>query len=115
MSFGEGVAIERPARTTSERIGRLVTKTPIHIALGIVGLIWLLPTIGLLVTSFRPAAEILSSGWWEIFAGRITFTLDNYAEVLASAGMLDAFINSVIITIPSTIVPVLIAALAAYG
>jgi alpha-glucoside transport system permease protein len=115
MTYGESVAVEAPPRTTSERLTRTLSKAPIHIALAIVALIWLLPTIGLLVTSFRPASEIFSSGWWEVFAGRINFTLDNYSEVLGSQGMLDSFINSVIITVPSTILPVFFAALAAYG
>jgi len=115
MTVGESVMVERPPRTFSERLSRIVTKSPIHIALAIVGLIWLLPTIGLLVTSFRPASEILSSGWWDIFGGRFSFTLDNYAQVLGSQGMLDAFINSVSITVPSTIFPVILAALAAFG
>ena len=115
MTFGESVAVEAPPRTTSERITRTISKAPIHIALAIVGLIWLLPTIGLLITSFRPASDILSTGWWEIFAGRLNFTLDNYQQVLGSQGMLNSFINSVIITIPSTIFPVFFAALAAYG
>ena len=115
MTFGESVAVEAPPRTTSERITRVITKAPIHIALAIVGLIWLLPTIGLLITSFRPASEILSTGWWEIFAGRLNFTLDNYQQVLGSQGMLNSFINSVIITVPATVLPVFFCALAAYG
>ena len=115
MTVGENVMVERPPRTFSERLSRIVTKSPIHIALALVGLIWLLPTIGLLITSFRPSSEILSTGWWDIFGGRLNFTLDNYAEVLGSQGMLEAFINSVSITVPSTIFPVLLAALAAFG
>jgi alpha-glucoside transport system permease protein len=115
MTFGESVAVEAPPRTTTERITRTISKAPIHIALAVVGLIWLLPTIGLLITSFRPASDILSTGWWEIFAGRLNFTLENYQQVLGSQGMLNSFINSVIITIPSTIFPVFFAALAAYG
>jgi alpha-glucoside transport system permease protein len=115
MTVGESVVVERPPRTFSERMTRIVSKSPIHIALGIVGLIWLLPTIGLLITSFRPASEIFTTGWWEIFGGRLNFTLDNYAEVLGSQGMLEAFINSISITVPSTILPVLFAALAAFG
>ncbi|MDQ2689149.1 MAG: carbohydrate ABC transporter permease [Chloroflexota bacterium] len=115
MTFGESVAVEAPPRTTAERVTRVLTKAPIHIALAIVGLIWLLPTVGLLITSFRPASEILSTGWWEVFTGRLNFTLENYERVLGSQGMLDSFINSVSITVPATILPVFFAALAAYG
>ena len=107
--------VERPPRTMSARLARFVSKSPIHIALSIIGLIWLLPTIGLLITSFRPASEILSSGWWEIFAGRINFTLDNYSQVIGAQGMGQAFINSVVISVPATFFTVLVAALAAYG
>jgi alpha-glucoside transport system permease protein len=115
MTLGEIAVAERPPRTMGERLSRIVAKAPIHVALAIVGLIWLLPTIGLLITSFRPASEIFSTGWWEVFGGRFNFTLDNYAEVLGSQGMLEAFINSLSITIPSTIFPVVLAALAAFG
>ena len=115
MTVGESVMVERPPRNFSERLSRIVTKSPIHIALAIVGLIWLLPTVGLLITSFRPAAEIFQTGWWEVFGGRLDFTLDNYAEVLGSQGMLEAFINSISITVPATIFPVILAALAAFG
>jgi alpha-glucoside transport system permease protein len=108
-------AVERPPRTISERLTRIVSRSPIHIALAIIGLIWLLPTLGLLITSFRPASEILSSGWWEVFAGRINFTLDNYETVIGSQGMGQAFINSIVISVPATIFTLLVAALAAYG
>jgi alpha-glucoside transport system permease protein len=108
-------AVERPPRTISERLTRIVSRSPIHIALALIGLIWLLPTLGLLITSFRPASEILSSGWWEIFAGRINFTLDNYETVIGSQGMGQAFINSIVISVPATIFTLLVAALAAYG
>ena len=114
MTTMEG-AVERPPRTTSERLGRMVTKAPIHIALVIIGAIWLLPTIGLLLTSFRPASEILSSGWWEVFSGRLNFTLANYETVINSQGMGQAFINSIVISVPATILTLLVAALAAYG
>jgi len=110
-----GEAVERRPRTAAERLTRIVSKSPIHIALALIGLIWLLPTVGLLITSFRPASEILSSGWWEVFAGRINFTLENYETVLGSQGMGQAFINSIVISVPATIFTLLAAALAAYG
>ena len=59
------VAGSRPterALTTSERLVRFMNKTPIHIALGIIAVIWLAPTVGLLVTSFRPRSDIQVTG-----------------------------------------------------
>ncbi len=109
-----GPAVEPKPRTFAERIVRMLGKTPIHIALGLVALVWLAPTIGLLITSFRPRADMQSTGWWEsIFTMR--FTLDNYRQVIEAQGMGQAFINSVMITIPSTLIPLVLAALAAYA
>jgi alpha-glucoside transport system permease protein len=109
-----GPAIKPKPRTLSGRIVRLLNKAPIHVALAIVALIWLAPTIGLLITSFRPRSDIQATGWWEtIFTLR--FTINNYVEVLQGQGMLRAFLNSAIISIPSTLIPLVLASLAAYA
>ena len=101
-------------RTMSERLVRGLNRLPIHVALGIIALIWLAPTVGLLVTSFRPRSDIQVTGWWESFL-QFRFTLANYAEVLSSQGMLEAFFNTLIVAIPSTIIPLLLASMAAYA
>ena len=84
----------------------------------IIALAWSLPTFGLLVTSFRPQADIRSSGWWTTL-GDPTFTLGNYSDVLLSRtngrSLVDAFVNSVVITLPSVIIPILLALIAAYA
>jgi alpha-glucoside transport system permease protein len=112
------VATERlatePRETTAARIVRGLNRTPIHILLGIVAVIWLAPTIGLLVTSFRPRTDIQSTGWWEVL-GTLRFTFENYAQVLNAAGMGQAFLNSLIISIPSTLLPLVVCSLAAYA
>ena len=92
--------------------------TPIKIAVIAICLLWSIPTFGLFVTSFRPAQAITSTGWWEAIlapfqAGQ--WTLANYQQVLGSEGMGDAFINSLIVTLPSTVIPITIAAFAAYA
>ena len=101
-------------RTTSQRIVKFLNKTPIHIALGIIALIWLAPTIGLFVTSFRPRSDIQVTGWWESFL-QFRYTLSNYQEVLSGQGMLQAFINTLLIAVPSTLIPVVLASMAAYA
>jgi alpha-glucoside transport system permease protein len=104
-----------PARDTlSARILQRLNRTPIHIALGIVAVIWLAPTIGLLVTSFRPRTDIQSTGWWETLS-TLRFTTVNYQQVLEAQGMGRAFLNSLIISVPSTLLPLGLCSLAAYG
>jgi alpha-glucoside transport system permease protein len=101
-------------RSTSARVVRALNRTPIHIALALIALIWLAPTVGLLVTSFRPRSDIQVSGWWESFL-QFRFTLENYSAVLSSQGMVRAFTNTVLIAVPSTIIPVTLACMAAYA
>src|SRR5215203_4597975 len=101
-------------RTTSQRIVLALNKTPIHIGLGLIALIWLAPTVGLLVTSFRPRSDIQVTGWWESFL-QFRYTLENYQQVLGAQGMLEAFVNTIIIAVPSTLIPVTLASMAAYA
>jgi alpha-glucoside transport system permease protein len=79
--------------------------------------LWLVPTFGLLVTSFRPGDDANSTGWWNFFANPLSFTMENYSAVLTSGDsqMGKAFINSLAVAVPATIIPILIAAFAAYA
>ncbi|WP_300267846.1 carbohydrate ABC transporter permease [Microbacterium sp.] len=84
----------------------------------IIAFLWTLPTLGLFISSFRPRDDIQSSGWWEFFLNpRVTG--ENYVDVLASGTtqltMLESFVNSIAITIPATIVPLMVASMAAYA
>jgi alpha-glucoside transport system permease protein len=108
-------AAVRPSATTpSERIMKLISRAPVHLGLLLIAVIWLVPTVGLAVTSFRPRGEIQSSSWWSALTDW-SFTLHNYSEVLSKANMDRAFVNSIIITVPSTLLPLAIAAAAAYA
>ncbi|TMC74972.1 MAG: carbohydrate ABC transporter permease [Chloroflexi bacterium] len=110
--LAEGMAGSRP-RTPAGRAVAALNRTAIHVFLALIGLIWLVPTLGLLVTSFRPRADIQSTGWWDIF--NLHLTLDNYRQVLEAQGMLQAFLNTVFIAVPSTLLPLVICAMAAYA
>lgn len=90
-------------------------RLPVHLVLALLMIVWLLPTIGLLINSFRGAAGIQSSGWWTAILQPQTLSLDNYAHVLTQNDLARNFINSLFITIPATVLPVLIAAFAAYA
>ena len=77
--------------------------------------LWLIPTFGMLFNSFRSPEDVASTGWWTSLVPPWHFNLDNYAHVLSTNGMGTAFVNSLFITIPSTIIPIAVAAFAAYA
>ncbi|AEE15868.1 carbohydrate ABC transporter permease [Treponema brennaborense] len=94
--------------------------------------VWTVPTLGVMVTSFRTKDAAASGGWWQAFKTPREFTLDNYAQVLGGqrytvadaqgnritargATMASAFLSSLTVTLPSVIIPIFIAAAAAYG
>lgn len=84
----------------------------------LIAVFWTIPTFGLFITSFRPEAQIKSSGWWTFFANP-DFTLENYQTVLYGAksqgDLASYFINSLVITVPATLAPLLFATMAAYA
>ena len=87
----------------------------------LIAILWTIPSIGLLVTSFRPELDIRRSGWWTVFGGLFSgeseFTLDNYNQALFGSGanLATYFVNSFVITLPAVVIPITIALLAAYA
>jgi len=87
------------------------------IAAIVIAAVWTIPTFGLLLTSFRPPSDIMTTGWWTVFT-HPSFTLSNYSQTLtlnAGVKVTQAVINSLTITLPATVIPLAIASLAAYA
>jgi alpha-glucoside transport system permease protein len=109
--------IEREESVT-RRTKRRLTSRGATVAALIIAIIWTIPTFGLFISSFRDRNDIQTSGWWTTIFNP-SFTLDNYAEVLQSGNssvtIASSFINSIAITIPATLIPLVIASLAAYA
>lgn len=101
--------------TTGERIARFLQRSPVHIVVVIIALIWLVPSFALFVSSFRPANLISTTGWWTAFSLPFHFNLDLYQQALTANNMGRSFINSLFITIPATVIPIMVAAFAAYA
>jgi alpha-glucoside transport system permease protein len=93
----------------------LIDRWPVHLALLLISLFWLIPTLALLVSSFRPANEVLTTGWWNGLKLPFDFTLQNYQDVLSDNNIGQSFINSLFVSIPATLIPIMIAAFAAYA
>lgn len=93
----------------------LVKSSVATIIVAIIAIAWSVPTFGLLVSSFRPAVALQNSGWWTALAPPWSFTLANYQQVITAQHLGPAFLNSLIIAIPGTLLPALVAAFAAYA
>ncbi len=99
----------------SGRLVLFVRRSPLHLILIVICIIWLVPTTGLLISSFRPRSLILTTGWWNAFTFPYRFTMENYLHVVQRANMGRSFFNSLMIAIPATVMPILVAAFAAYA
>jgi alpha-glucoside transport system permease protein len=98
-----------------QRGPRALGRWPLHLVLAIIMLVWIVPALGLFINSFRPPADIATSGWWTAIVPPYEFTFQNYETVLARQGLGRAFVNSLFITIPATVLVVTIAAFAAFA
>jgi alpha-glucoside transport system permease protein len=110
-------AVELPqarGETFSERLVEFISRWPVHLVLVGIAVLWLVPSVGLLITSFRPRPDIANTGWWETLS-TARFTVDNYVNVLQAQRMGQGFRNSALITLPSTLLPLFLGALAAYA
>jgi alpha-glucoside transport system permease protein len=109
---------EAKSETSLGRTKRRLTSRWATLAALLIAVFWSIPTVGLLITSFRPQELIQTTGWWTIFQNW-GFTIENYTTALQSGNsqltLAGSFVNSFAITIPATIIPITIAMLAAYA
>lgn len=99
-------------------LGNFCQSIPVHFSVVIICLIWSLPTVGLLISSLRQRDDVLRTVWWAVLQHPFDFTqyqLSNYLDVINAEGMGQAFLNSLTIAIPATVMPIAIAAFAAYA
>ncbi len=118
----------------SLRQQKIISALLVNGALLLLVLIWTFPSLGLLVSSFRPPGDVRTTGWWTVFTDERPlnerFTIDNYRSVLVGDDIVNAdgtvikasgdnlsrsFLNSLAVTVPATVIPILVAAFAAYG
>ena len=105
----------RTANRWSERLSAGVGNAGLHVAVIALTLVWIIPTLGLLINSFRPGGTFTTSGWWTALSPPFQFTLESYRHVLGATDLAPSFFNSFMITIPATLIPTAIAAFAAYA
>jgi alpha-glucoside transport system permease protein len=111
--------VERPVPRERESLGaRLVrglSKTPAQIFLIVVGLAWLVPTLGLFLTSLLSAEQVREGGWWRVITDPGLATFDNYEAIFDNEDITGSLLTTTWIAVGGTVLPIVVAALAAYA
>ncbi|MEU0833416.1 carbohydrate ABC transporter permease [Streptomyces sp. NPDC056231] len=106
------------AKATQSLGARIAARTgggAMRVFLVLVGLFWLMPTIGLLLSSLRGADDIAATGWWKVFTAPSELTFDNYSRLLDNSTITHSLLSTVMITVPATVLVVVIGSLAGYA
>lgn len=106
---------EHRSRTRHRPWRRVVRFLCVHLPLAVLCALWLVPTVSLLVSSFRTQADASASGWWQAFVPPLRFTELNYRTVLGEGGVGRAFVNSLLITVPAVSLMTTLGAVLAYA
>ena len=101
--------------TFARRAVRFLTRAPVTILLLVVGVLWLAPTIGLLVTSLLSPEDFQAHGWWQVFSDPSKLTFANYENVFDNEAIMSALKTTVVIAIGGTVLPILVGAFAGYA
>ena len=110
--------VRRPAvveESVAAKIIRVLGKAPVNFVLIVIALLWLIPTLGLFLTSLFAPTDVNSLGWWEIFSKPSLATFENYQSIWHDQSIRSAFFTTVWIALGGTFLPIVIAALAGYA
>jgi alpha-glucoside transport system permease protein len=109
------VEVPAPRDTVAARVLRFALRAPVHLVLLVLGGLWLVPTVGLFITSILPASALASKGWWQVFTKPSTATWANYDALFHNSGLLQALKTTGYIAVGNTLLVVIIGAMAGYA
>ncbi|MEV7088769.1 carbohydrate ABC transporter permease [Streptomyces sp. NPDC093085] len=104
-----------PRPSLGARIRARLGGTAVQVFLVLVGLFWLMPTIGLFFSSLRDASDISTTGWWKVFTAPAQLTFGNYEKLLQNDVITNSLLSTLVITVSSTVLLVVIGSLAGYA
>ena len=105
----------RSAVSTLDRFGSSLQRLPLHVVIIIICAIWVIPTVGMIINSFRNVSDMSQAGWWTTLFPPHGFTFASYQQVLAIEGVVPSIVSSILITIPATVIQLAIATMGAYA
>lgn len=112
---GADLTIVRGKKTVAQRILGVFSNSIVNVLLIIVALFWLVPSVGLLLSSLRSISDSASSGWWTVFLEPTQLTIENYVNLLSNTTITSSFWNTIVIAVPTTAAVVIIGSLAGYA
>ncbi|NEB78115.1 carbohydrate ABC transporter permease [Streptomyces sp. SID14478] len=102
-------------RSFAGRVAEKVSGGFLQFVLILVGALWLVPTIGLLLSSLRTPEDMSASGWWKVFSKPSQLTFDSYSNLLENSDITRSLLNTALITVPATLLVIVIGSLAGYA
>ncbi|HZT45686.1 MAG TPA: carbohydrate ABC transporter permease [Gaiellaceae bacterium] len=115
-AVGAEVAAAPASReSVATKIVRVATRAPVHLVLVAVGLLWLIPTLGLFLTSIMPGDRFDTSGWWKVIAHPSLATWQNYDRLFSNSDITHSLLTTLYIAIGGTVLPIVVGALAGYA
>jgi alpha-glucoside transport system permease protein len=114
----EAIDVARPRRegdTLSARLVRGLSKAPLQFALIVIGLLWLIPTLGLLLTSLLSPTDFQEQGWWQVFSEPSKLTFENYELVFDNDPIMESLVTTALIAVFGTLLPIIVGSLAGYA
>jgi alpha-glucoside transport system permease protein len=115
MAAAAAVELPAPRDKVAAKILRAVAKAPLHLVLVALGALWIVPTVGLFITSILPASATASQGWWQIFSKPSIATWSNYDAMFHNHGLLGALKTTAYIAVGNTLLVVVLGAMAGYA
>ncbi|MFF4348980.1 carbohydrate ABC transporter permease [Streptomyces sp. NPDC001530] len=109
------VTVVKDKQSLGARLAGGVSGGLLRVFLLLVGLFWLVPTIGLLLSSLRKPEDMSASGWWKVLSEPSQLTVDSYQKLLENSDITNSLVNTVLITVPATLLVVVIGSLAGYA
>jgi alpha-glucoside transport system permease protein len=111
----ESMRVPTRRESPAAKIGRVAARGPLNIFLLVIGLLWLVPTIGLFITSILPLSDLANGGWWQIFTHPSAATWSNYDALFHNSGLMNALKITAFIAVSNTVLVVVIGAMAGYA
>jgi alpha-glucoside transport system permease protein len=111
----DAVVVPDPRDTVAAKVLRAAAKAPLNVVLVVLGALWIVPTVGLFLTSILPVSSLASKGWWQFFSKPSLATWSNYSSLFHNHGLVSALETTAYISVGNVVLVVVLGAMAGYA